>query len=694
MKRTLVIVLSALCLVAARPVHAYNGCTPASSTADKCEGKVATAFSKLIGAVIKCHIKQADSVFKAKSFDEEACEQTDAVKSAQAKFDKSITKLAATCAPALITSANSLRDALMSGPSSLDAQNGAIYCDSASGARLDPSGDDAGWKPNSQDNLKCADGVAKNVAKLVKDLLTCHRKKADGDFKAKFFDIAACETKATGKYDGRGAKLTSAALCPGCLDTTGQNTLRDVTALQLNAYDPQVFPCPTTSTSSSVTSTTSTSVTTSTSTSTTSTSSTSTSVTTSTSTTSTSTTSTSTTSTSTTSTSSTSTSHTSTTSTSVTTSSSTSSTSTSSTSTSVTTSTVTTTTIGFTKYKVTLTTSTAGATFCGGGGFSTPASPSTRFSGELRDGSNVKIAGTDLGTGCLYFGGGGNAAVPGGLLPSASSSILNITGGVSPNLTLGASSGPQTMCTQGVLGTNHCGKAVATVCTTPNTQSNCPALDTCVADAQCYFGPPLSLPNLTVQGISACVLNAVSSPASGTVNTSTGVAGISLPLSTRVYLTGTAYDDPNTPLPNLEACPRCVNSLCNGGKRAGLGCTGVGPGLTTLDCPPLDSQFAAALSIGLSLTTGTVNNTAATGVFCPSPPNPVTQRTAGAFGKTAARTIIENGVPSGSITDGLPHAATLASVFCVPKTNNALVDPSADLPGPGAISIAADVNLQ
>jgi len=687
MKRTLVIVLSALCLVAGRPAHAYNGCTPSSSTADKCEGKVATAFSSLIGNVIKCHYKQADAVFKGKAFDEESCQENDPSKSAKAKFDKSIGKLVPTCAPALITSANMLRDALLSGPSSLDAQNGSIYCDSASGVHLDPTGDDAGWKPATQDNSKCADGVAKNIAKLVKDLLTCHRKKADADFKAKFFDIAACETKGSGKFDTRGGKLTSAGLCPTCLNTAGQNTLRDITALQLNAYDPQVFLCPTTTTSSSVTSTTSTSVTTSTSTSTTSTSSTSTSSTNTTSTSVTSSTSTSSSSTSSTSTTSTSTTSTSTTSTSTTSTSSSSTTSTSVTTTSVTTSTVTTTTIGFTQYKLTLTTSTAGTTFCGGGGFSTPAN--APFTGDLKDGTATHIANSDLGKGCLYFGGGTNTAVPGGLLPSAASSILNITGG-STTLTLGASTGAQTTCTKGVQATAHCGKA-QTSCPAPGTQSTCPALDTCVADANCYFGPPLSLPNLSIQGISACVLNAVATDASGSVNTATGNTSVSLPLSTRVYLTGTAYDDPSTPLPNLEACPRCISGTCNGGKRSGLSCTAVGPGKTSLDCPPTDAQFAAALSIGLSLTTGTASNTIATGIFCPGPP---AQTHAGAFGKATARTITETGSPSGDLTDGLPHATTFASVFCVPKTNNALVDPSADLPGPGAISIAADTNLQ
>jgi hypothetical protein len=680
MKRTLLIASSALCLVAARPVHAYNGCTPAGIVADKCEGNVAKAFSKMIGAIIKCHIKQADAVFKSKAFDEEACEETDTLKSAKAKFDKTITKLAATCAPALITSANNLRDALLSGPTSLDAQNGGFYCDSASGVQLDPSGNDTGWKPNTADNLKCADGAAKNLAKLVKDLLTCHRKKADGDFKAKFFDVNACEAKGKGKYDGRGGVLTGAGICPGCLDSTAQGVLRDVVALQLNAYDPQVFLCPTTTTSSSVTTTSSTSSTSTSSSSTSSTNTSSTSIPT--------TSSSSSSSTSSTSTSSSSTSSTSSTSTTVTTTSSTSSSSTSSTSTSVTTSTVTTTTLGFTQYKLTLTTSTAGTTFCGSAGFGIPTL--APFGGQLNDGLSVKIA--DLGKGCLYFGGGTATAVPGGALPSTSSSILNITGGTPPSLTLGANTGPPTSCTKGVKATNHCAKNPGTVCPTPNVGTGCPGGDTCIADPNCFFAPPLSLPNPVLAGISACVINVVNSDASGTANSATGSASITLPLSSRVYLTGTAYDSPLTPTV-VEACPRCISGLCNGGLNVGLGCTPVGPGLTAVECPPTNAQFQAPLAINLALTTGTATVTAASGIFCTGGVTTL-QLHAGAFGKPLARTIQEVGTPAGSLTDGLPHATTLASVFCVPKTGNALIDPSADLPGPGAISVVGDTRLQ
>jgi len=298
----------------------------------------------------------------------------------------------------------------------------------------------------------------------------------------------------------------------------------------------------------------------------------------------------------------------------------------------------------------------------------------------------VKVA--DLGKGCLYFGGGNATSVPGGALPSTSFNLLDITGAT----TLGPHAGASTSCTQGVAATNHCGKNPATSCPTPNVAgAPCPSGDTCIADAQCYFGPPLSLPNPVLSGVSACVINVVNSNATGTFNSTTGAATVSLPLNTRVFVTATSYDDPNTPV--IEACPRCIAGHCNGGQNSGGVCTAVGPGLTTLECPPTNAQFQSPLAISLALTTGTASQTAATGIFCTGGATTL-QTHAGAFGKTTARTIKEVGAPSGNLTNGLPHATTFGSVFCVPKTGNALIDPSADLPGPGAISIAADVNLQ
>jgi len=71
----------------------------------------------------------------------------------------------------------------------------------------------------------------------------------------------------------------------------------------------------------------------------------------------------------------------------------------------------------------------------------------------------------------------------------------------------------------------------------------------------------------------------------------------------------------------------------------------------------------------------------ATGRFCPN------QVAAGCFGQSTCRTITENGSPAGAITPGVPANATLASVFCIAATANGVVNSSASLPGPGAVSL-------
>ena len=71
------------------------------------------------------------------------------------------------------------------------------------------------------------------------------------------------------------------------------------------------------------------------------------------------------------------------------------------------------------------------------------------------------------------------------------------------------------------------------------------------------------------------------------------------------------------------------------------------------------------------------------------------QRDAGAFGPGGggSHTITETGMPSGAVTDGMGHASTLVSIFCVPPTFNATVDSAGDLPGPGAASLPGTVQL-
>ena len=96
----------------------------------------------------------------------------------------------------------------------------------------------------------------------------------------------------------------------------------------------------------------------------------------------------------------------------------------------------------------------------------------------------------------------------------------------------------------------------------------------------------------------------------------------------------------------------------------------------------IDGSHVGVISVNLTpATTGTSSVTNAGGLFCPG------QLTAGCFGLSACRTITENGAAAGPLSIGTPANATLGSVFCIGATGNGLVDASANLPGPGAVSL-------
>ena len=72
------------------------------------------------------------------------------------------------------------------------------------------------------------------------------------------------------------------------------------------------------------------------------------------------------------------------------------------------------------------------------------------------------------------------------------------------------------------------------------------------------------------------------------------------------------------------------------------------------------------------------------------------QRAAGAFGpgRGGAHTINETGSPGGDLTNGLGHASTLVSRFCIPPTFNPTVDSAGDLPAPGAVALPGTAQLK
>ena len=72
------------------------------------------------------------------------------------------------------------------------------------------------------------------------------------------------------------------------------------------------------------------------------------------------------------------------------------------------------------------------------------------------------------------------------------------------------------------------------------------------------------------------------------------------------------------------------------------------------------------------------------------------QHTAGAFtSSNGARTIVETGSPAGALTTGgAAKPGKLVSIFCIPLTFTMLVDSAADLPGPGAVALPVTMQTQ
>jgi hypothetical protein len=321
-----------------------------------------------------------------------------------------------------------------------------------------------------------------------------------------------------------------------------------------------------------------------------------------------------------------------------------------------------------------------GTTSCGAAGLATP--PVAPLAGDVDSDTGCTTSVSPLGLGCLYFGGGNGTVIPPGAIPDGSTAILGIIGGTLS----GANTGNVNTCTVGDGPGKHCiNNNSLPACAT---DGNCGgAAGACGPDANCFFGPPLPIFSPPPFGaLTTCILNVVHTTASGTANTTTGASSISLPLASRVYISG------NTASP----CPKCLSGSCDPTWKTvtattspdtGNACTAVGTKMTSNDCRPALTGFQAPLAVNLTpLTTGTTSETDSGGSFCPG------QLNAGAFGKGTARCIAEKGQLAGDLSDQMPHNAHLVSVFCLAATGNGTVDGVSDLPGPGAFSL--DVNSQ
>lgn len=228
------------------------GCVPRTSAQLACADRVVRAFRTLITAVTRCHKREADARHRelfqggSASSGDEACEAAAGV-----RFDKALASIASTgkCAGfAVLSTAAARKQILLGGasePQSLDARNGATYCDATSTVPLDPGGDDSGFVPSTRDHLTCGDRVALGLARLEGRVLQCHRRAADLNYKLTdpAFDEDACEAKELAKFDAAAARLVARGICPACLATPQQHALGVAAVDQLSSANDAVYPC-------------------------------------------------------------------------------------------------------------------------------------------------------------------------------------------------------------------------------------------------------------------------------------------------------------------------------------------------------------------------------------------------------------------------------------------------------------------
>ncbi len=183
----------------------------------------------------------------------------------------------------------------------------------------------------------------------------------------------------------------------------------------------------------------------------------------------------------------------------------------------------------------------------------------------------------------------------------------------------------------------------------------------------CPFGPPLPIPNPDSPPVSTCVVNTLAQDMVGTVDPNTGEQIMTVVLDSAVFLTS-----------SLIACPQCIANLCVGGDNNGGACTTTNTELTSNACPPSSTASLGSLLVNLSpLSNGDASSSAADGLFCPS------QFVPGCFANGTCRYMETLGTNPGP----LGGASTLSSTFCIAATGNGLVDATASLPGPGAITL-------
>jgi hypothetical protein len=158
--------------------------------------------------------------------------------------------------------------------------------------------------------------------------------------------------------------------------------------------------------------------------------------------------------------------------------------------------------------------------------------------------------------------------------------------------------------------------------------------------------------------------------------------------------------EPSTVMTTIDARRPFAFDLSSGTIQKNAPDLGSGPGGSRVFCGFCRDSFGEGTTCfegdtDSSCPVGAVNSVPCeSDADCSAPYESCVQRTSGAFSREATTQINMFGSSDGQcLGDGLPHEATLASVFCIGPHFNSVVDGAADLPGPGGASVPVMMRL-
>lgn len=189
-----------------------NGCVPPDKLTARCEVKFADHTLRLLGSLLKCHVKQADRPNVAV---EEACELA-----AQASFDKRVASLFAQRAcPACLTGAGASVGAGIE--AFVETTSGEVFCD---GNQPFPDSDNTGFLPPTGFAYTAERYFARAGYAFAKAIGRCVSRAAMYGAVGRAFDQAACEAEVFARIAGRDVSfLESHIHVPACVQSTPIN---------------------------------------------------------------------------------------------------------------------------------------------------------------------------------------------------------------------------------------------------------------------------------------------------------------------------------------------------------------------------------------------------------------------------------------------------------------------------------------